>query len=121
MEKKITFNTIDKYEIVKGNTDQSHLGKSVLLKKIVVKGDDPSKFTIRIKNHRTTGQININPQSLVVYRLDFVPNKVLNTLTLDISKNANFQDIDTFSTVEIMITSVQPVDNLDIDLVYNLE
>ncbi|MBI3521407.1 MAG: hypothetical protein HY062_18865 [Bacteroidetes bacterium] len=106
MEKKITFNTLNKYEIVKGNLDQTHLGKSVLLKKIIVKGDDPSKFTITIKNNRVKGIIETNPHSLLTYREYFIPNTLENTLTLDISKNSKFQDIDTSSTVEMMKTGI---------------
>ena len=41
----------------------------------------------------------------------------MDTFTLDISKNDNFQDTDAFSTVEMMIAPNEKVDNLDVEIV----
>ena len=112
MEKKITINTLNKYEIVKENTEP------LLLKKIVVKRDNPIKFTVTLKYNKPNGGTHTFPHSLLSY--DFVPDKEPNTLVLDISKNSKFQTVDNSLIVEVMVTSSQTVDNLDIDLVYDL-
>ena len=117
MENKIKFNTLNKYQTIKGNTDHSNLVKNVVFKKIIVKGGNPNTLNVLIKHTRINGSVDLNNQSLLIYREDFVPDIEMDTFTLDISKNDKFQDTDAFSTVEMMIAPNEKVDNLDVEIV----